>query len=106
MLRSDDDNRHSIVILLPFSASHFRVSCYLVLDLKCGGDLRFYLRKKLSFEERDVAFYVACISSALAHIHSIGVMHRDVKPENVILDERGYPHLTGKHASYLHIGSP
>ena len=68
----------------------------MVLDLKCGGDLRYYLRKKIVFDEKDVAFYVACLSSALHHIHSMKILHRDVKPENIILDERGYPHLAGR----------
>jgi hypothetical protein len=54
----------------------FRSSCYLVLDLKCGGDIRYYLRKKLIFEEKDVAFYVSCIGSALEFIHSMNVLHR------------------------------
>jgi serine/threonine protein kinase len=80
--------------------------------LKTGGDLRYYLRKRYLFDERDCAFYVACISSALDHIHSKNVIHRDVKPglcmtfikiifskpvfilENIIFDERGYPYLT------------
>jgi serine/threonine kinase 32 len=47
-----------------------------------GGDLRYYLRRKVLFEEKDVAFYVACISSALEHIHSRNMIHRDVKPGN------------------------
>ena len=64
--------------------------------MKCGGDLRFYLRKKIIFEERDVAFYVSCIASALDHIHDMKILHRDVKPENIILDSKGYPHLAGK----------
>ena len=68
---------------------------YLVLDLKTGGDLRYYLRKKIIFSERDVAFYVACLSAALAHIHSMKVLHRDIKPENILLDSKGYPHLAG-----------
>ena len=65
------------------------------MDLKGGGDLRYYLRKRLIFEESDVAFFVACIGSALEFIHSRNILHRDVKPENIILDSRGYPHLTG-----------
>ena len=52
----------------------------MVMDLKLGGDLRYYLRKKMLFEERDVAFYVACMSSALNHIHSRNMLHRDIKP--------------------------
>ena len=67
----------------------------MVLDLKSGGDLRYYLRKRFIFKEVDVAFYVACISSALEFVHSKNILHRDVKPENIILDGRGFPHLTG-----------
>ena len=65
----------------------------MVFDLKTGADLRHYLRKKLLFEEVNVGFYVACISSALHYCHSRNVIHRDVKPENIILDENGFPHL-------------
>ena len=71
------------------------------MDLKTGGDLRYYLKKKLSFEEKDVAFYVACISSALRYIHSKNIIHRDIKPENIILDERGYPHLADFGVAYV-----
>jgi serine/threonine protein kinase len=70
--------------------------------MKTGGDLRYYLRKRYLFEERDVAFYVACISSALEHLHSRNVIHRDIKPENIILDERGYPYLTDFGVAYVH----
>ena len=75
---------HSFVIRLHF-AFQDRGSCYLVLDLKTGGDLRHYLKKRTLFEERDVAFYIACISSALNFIHSKNVIHRDVKPGELCL---------------------
>ena len=70
---------HTFVIRLHF-AFQDRRSCFLVLDLKTGGDLRHYLKKRTLFEERDIAFYIACISSALDFIHSRNVIHRDVKP--------------------------
>lgn len=82
-----------------------RSAVYLVLDLKTGGDLRYYLRKKIVFSERDVAFYVSCLSSALAHIHSMKVLHRDIKPENILLDSKGYPHLAGVPHSPFHRGA-
>jgi serine/threonine-protein kinase len=64
------------------------------MDLKTGGDLRYYLRKKLIFEEEDVVFYLACLSSALDHIHAQNIIHRDIKPENIILR----PNENGWHA--------
>jgi serine/threonine protein kinase len=57
-----------------------RFSVYFVMDMRTGGDLRYYLKKKHIFEEKDVAFYVACLSSALMHIHSKNIIHRDIKP--------------------------
>ena len=54
------------------------------MDLKTGGDLRYYLRKKAIFEEKDVAFYVSCVSAALNHIHSHNIIHRDVKPGEIL----------------------
>jgi serine/threonine protein kinase len=91
---------HSFIIRLHF-AFHDRMSCFLVLDLKTGGDLRHYLRKRIIFDEDDVAFYIACISAALDHIHSRKIIHRDVKPENIILDSAGFPHLTDFGVAYV-----
>ena len=81
---------HAFITKLYF-AFHTKESCFMVLDLKSGADLRYYLKKKLIFEECNVAFYIACISSALQHCHLRGVLHRDVKPENIILDDQGFP---------------
>lgn len=92
-LRALERVSHPLVVSLKFAFQDKKI-CFLVLDLKCGGDLRHYLKVKQTFHEGDVAFYVACLSSALQHIHSRNVIHRDVKPENIILDGRGYPHLT------------
>eukprot|EP01038_Epipyxis_sp_PR26KG_P009039 gene9039-12186_t len=92
---------HPFIVSLHF-AFQDKIACYMVLDLKTGGDLRYYLRKKMVFEEEDVAFYVSCISSALEHIHSRNIIHRDIKPENIILDEMGYPHLADFGVAHFH----
>lgn len=91
---------HPFVTPLYF-AFHNTQCVYFVFDLKTGADLRHYLRKKLLFEEVNVAFYVACISSALHYCHSRNVIHRDVKPENIILDEHGFPHLIDFGVSHV-----
>ena len=91
---------HPFIVKL-FFAFHTEHKCYFVLDLKTGLDLRHYLRKKLLFEEINVAFYVACIGSALHFCHTRNVIHRDVKPENIILDENGFPHLIDFGVSYV-----
>ncbi|KAF8892113.1 kinase-like domain-containing protein [Infundibulicybe gibba] len=69
-------------------------NCFFVLDLMLGGDLRFHLERLGSLPEETIRFYVAQLSSALAFLHENGIMHRDLKPDNILLDERGNAHLT------------
>ncbi|KAG5641977.1 hypothetical protein DXG03_003830 [Asterophora parasitica] len=69
-------------------------NCFFVLDLMLGGDLRFHLERLGSLQEETVRFYVAQLSSALAFLHDNNIMHRDLKPDNILLDEKGNAHLT------------
>jgi len=59
-----------------------------------GGDLKSLLAMMGFFDLRAAAFYIAEISLALDFIHKCGVVHRDVKPDNVLIDSRGHVKLT------------
>ena len=69
---------------------------YLVLDVCLGGDLRFNLnhapRKRLSRER--ARFYTAQLVLALEYVHAQGYLHRDIKPDNLLLDADGNLKLT------------
>lgn len=58
-----------------------------------GGDLRFHISRK-TFTEDAVRFWIAELGCALRYIHAQNIIHRDVKPDNVLLDADGHVHLT------------
>ncbi|EIM86609.1 kinase-like protein [Stereum hirsutum FP-91666 SS1] len=69
-------------------------NCFFVLDLMLGGDLRFHLERLGCLPEDTVRFYVAELASALVYLRDKRIMHRDLKPDNILLDESGHAHIT------------
>jgi serine/threonine protein kinase len=59
------------------------------MDLMLGGDLKFHLINAGRFTEERARFYAAEVLLGLEHIHSLNIIYRDMKLENVLLDERG-----------------
>ncbi|KAJ1722592.1 Serine/threonine-protein kinase Sgk2 [Coemansia erecta] len=63
---------------------------FFCLDYVNGGELFFHLQRERRFGENRARFYAAEIASALAYLHSMDVVYRDLKPENCLLDARGH----------------
>ena len=64
-------------------------SKYIVMEYIKGITLKEYLNKKGRLEWREAVHYINQILAALSHAHEKGVIHRDVKPENVMLMRDG-----------------
>ena len=62
---------------------------FFVMDFKQGGELYHHLRKRTRFSEDITRFYGAQILLGLEYLHSIDIMYRDMKPENILLDKDG-----------------
>jgi len=67
---------------------------YLLMEAVLGGELFTVLRFNKKFSERTSRFYASCCVEAFDHIHSKNVLYRDLKPENLMLDDRGYIKIT------------
>uniref|UniRef100_A0A8D8GZC3 non-specific serine/threonine protein kinase n=1 Tax=Culex pipiens TaxID=7175 RepID=A0A8D8GZC3_CULPI len=67
---------------------------YFVMDYIPGGDLMSLLIKKGIFEEELARFYVAELTCAIESVHKMGFIHRDIKPDNVLIDRKGHIKLT------------
>ncbi|CAH8388697.1 unnamed protein product [Eruca vesicaria subsp. sativa] len=71
-----------------------RDNLYLVMEYLNGGDLYSLLRNLGCLEEDIVRVYIAEVVLALEYLHSEGVVHRDVKPDNLLIAHDGHIKLT------------
>lgn len=90
-------HHHNIVKL--FYALQDADKFYLILEYIPGGELFHHLTAASNtlgnvFKEDDVAFYAAEMALGLRHLHQLGIVYRDLKPENCLLNSEGHLVLT------------
>jgi len=62
---------------------------FLVMDFINGGELFFHLSNEKRFSEDRTKFYSAQIVAGIEYLHNLGVIYRDLKPENLLLSAQG-----------------
>ncbi|XP_070270984.1 ribosomal protein S6 kinase alpha-5 isoform X3 [Myotis yumanensis] len=67
---------------------------HLILDYINGGELFTHLSQRERFTEHEVQIYIGEIVLALEHLHKLGIIYRDIKLENILLDSNGHVVLT------------
>jgi len=70
------------------------LNVYMLMSYVPGGELFTHLRRAQRFSPDVTRFYLATIILALKYLHSLNIIYRDLKPENLLLDSRGYLRLT------------
>jgi serine/threonine protein kinase len=67
---------------------------YFIIDFLNGGEMFTYLMKEQRFTEDRARIYSAEIIEAIGTLHKADIIYRDLKPENVLLDAKGYTRIT------------
>jgi len=85
--------KHPFIIQLKYAFQN-ATKLYFVLEYCPGGELFFHLSRASRFDETRAKFYAACMVLAIEHLHSLDIIYRDLKPENVLVDQSGYAKIT------------
>eukprot|EP00494_Astrolonche_serrata_P027485 UN27748 len=67
---------------------------YLVMEYCPGGDLMTILMREDILSEAHTRFYMSELAKAIAEVHVLGFAHRDLKPDNVLIDHTGHVKLS------------
>lgn len=80
-------------LVTAFDAGHHDGDAFLIMQLIDGRTLKSRIAEG-PLSSAAAARLGAALAEALAHTHEVGIVHRDVKPSNILLDSSGHPHLT------------
>ena len=69
-------------------------SCYFSMKLVEGGSLDQARQARADASIRRAAELIAKLARAVHYAHQRGILHRDIKPGNILIDAKGEPHLT------------
>ncbi|KAJ1680064.1 hypothetical protein EV182_000765 [Spiromyces aspiralis] len=86
------DIEHPFIVNLRYSFQD-DYNMFMVLDLMTGGDLRYHLSRR-RFSEAEIRIWIAELTLALNYLHQNSIIHRDVKPDNILMDAKGHVALT------------
>jgi len=84
---------HQWVVKMYYSFQDVQ-NLYLIMEFLPGGDMMTLLMKKDTLTEECTQFYIAETALAIHSIHRLGFIHRDIKPDNLLLDARGHIKLS------------
>jgi protein kinase X len=85
--------KHPFIVKLLWTDHNDRF-LYMLLEYICGGELFTYLRNAGHFTSASGLFYTCEIILALDYLHSLSIVYRDLKPENLLLDREGHLKIT------------
>lgn len=89
--KADDANRWLTLLSYSFfDESHI----YMAMEFMPGGDLMSLLIKEDTFSEDVTRFFMAEAAQAISSVHALGYIHRDIKPDNMLLSSNGHLKLT------------
>ncbi|KAN0012211.1 hypothetical protein ACTFIU_007509 [Dictyostelium citrinum] len=84
---------HPFIVRLHFAFQN-EDFLFMCMDYVPGGELFHHLQKAGKFPEELAKFYIAEVMCSLHYLHSNNIIYRDIKPENILLDEEGHIKLT------------